>query len=201
MKPLPIRHMDHVVLLCHDLAYYLRWMGKYRTDVHGIWAFDFTMADPVEERDRELTDAPLYFQRRFGYHSGGSRSRLIHRCADGRYDTGRHTSPLVPRVVDDGLFVLWFGWSPMRYSCGRKLQIQQRIPPRDRAAGLGRQHLVTPPQLEAAYLEQAGKAQDLWVAYSEYSELIQTLARRAGHPLEAPASRPEEGPCPTPALR
>src|SRR5205823_4107922 len=132
------------------------------------------------EREAEVTDAPLHLQRCRGYHARGERSRLLHRHPDGRYDTGRHTSPLVPKVLDDSLFVLWFGWSPMRYVRGRKLQIQERVPARDRAAGLGRQHLVTPDELEAVYQREAASAYNLLETHPAYRELIESLACRQG---------------------
>jgi hypothetical protein len=169
-------------LLCHDLSLYVRWMEKYRPDVQGVWAFDLVMVDRPGERDRGVTAAPLYFQKHWGYHRTGShsRSRLLHRFPDGRYHGGRHSTPLVERVVDDGLFLLWFGWSPMRYVTDRKLQIQQRMSARDRAEGLGKQHLVTPEGLEAAYQQEAARAQDLLQAYPAYKELIEALARKQG---------------------
>jgi hypothetical protein len=165
-------------LLCHDLPLYVRWMEKYRPDVFGIWAFDLAMVDPLGERDQEVTEAPLYFQKHWGFHTKGGRSRLLHRFADGCYGTGRHSTSLVEKVLDDGLFLLWFGWCPMRYVTGRKLQIQQRIPERDRAAGLGKQHLVSPEGLEGAYQQEAAKAYDLLEAHPAYKELIQALAQK-----------------------
>jgi hypothetical protein len=169
-------------LLCHDLPLYVRWMEKYRPDVQGVWAFDLAVVDPPSERDGEVTQAPLYFQKRWGYHPTGnqSRSRLLHRFADGRYHAGRHATPLLERAPDDGLFVLWFGWSPMRYVVNRKLQIRQRMSERDRAEGLGRQHLLTPESLEAAYRQEAARAYDLLEAHPSYRELIQALARKQG---------------------
>jgi hypothetical protein len=172
-------------LLCHDLPLYARWMERYRPDVLGVWAFDLTLVDPPGERDDAVTEAPLYFQRRWGFHSGGARSRLLHRAADGRYDTGRHTSQLVGKAPDDGLFVLWFGWCPLRHVWDRKFRIQQRVPERDRAAGLGRHHLVTAEELERAYRQEAAKAYDLWERHPAYRELVEALARKEGIALRA----------------
>lgn len=171
-------------VLCHDLPLYVRWMERYRPDVYGIWGYDLAAVDALGERDREVTDLPLYFQKRWGYHPGGERSRLLHRRPDGQYGTGRHSSPVVGKVLDDGLFVVWFGWSPMRHVTGRKLQIQQRIPPRDRAARQGWQHIVTPTELEARYQVEAAKAYDLWERHPTYRELVGYLALRAGVVLE-----------------
>jgi hypothetical protein len=167
-------------LLADDLPQYLGRLEQEQPQVAGVWPFDFTLVDPLAERDREVTAAPLYLQKRWGYHSGGSRSRLLHRCPDGRYDTGRHSSPLVGKTLVDGLFIVWLGWCPMRYVKKRKLQIQERISPRDRAAGLGRHHLMSEAELEGAYRREAARAYDLWEAHAPYRQLIQTLAQRAG---------------------
>src|SRR5207245_518246 len=94
-------------LLCDDLRLYVRRAEQEHNDVAGVWPFDLTMVDRLTERDSEVTDEPLYLQRHFGYHSAGSRSRLLHRLPDGRYDTGRHTSPLVGKRLEDHLFILW----------------------------------------------------------------------------------------------
>jgi hypothetical protein len=167
-------------VLCHDLALYVRWMERYRPDVAGVWAFDLVMVDPLAERDKEVTAAPLHWQKRWGYHSGGMRTRLLHRCPDGRYDTGRHSTAQVAKVLDDSLFLLWFSWCPIRYITGRKLQIQQRIPARDRADGLGKQHLVSPEGLESVYRQEAGRAYDLWETHPPYKDMVQALAHKAG---------------------
>jgi hypothetical protein len=76
----------------------------------------------------------------------------------------------------------------MRYVTGRKLQIQQRISARDRAEGLGRQHLVSAEGLEAAYRQEAARAHDLLEAHPAYTELLRHLARKAGVPLFPEAS-------------
>jgi hypothetical protein len=181
-------------LLCPDLRLFVRWLEKYRADLQGLWAYDLTMVDRPAERDDALTEAPLYFQKRWGYHAGGGRSRLLHRCPDGRYDTGRHTSGVAGKAPDDSLFLLWFSWCPIRAVAGRKLQIQQRIPQRDRLRGLGRQHLLTPESLEAAYQAEAAKAYDLWERHPAYRELIEFMARQAGYPL--PGGAPAAGDAP-----
>lgn len=166
--------------VCHDLPLYVRWAEKYRPDVSGIWGYDLAIVDPLAERDAAVTDAPLYFQKRWGYHAGGARSRLLHRSADGRYDTGRHASAIAGKGLDDGVFVVWFGWSPMRYVTERKLRIQERIPPRDRTDRLGRHHIVTAAELESAYLNEATKAYDLWDRHPVYRDVLAHLAKRAG---------------------
>jgi hypothetical protein len=188
-------------LLGQDVPLFVRWLEKYRPDVMGVWGFDLALVDAVEECEKTVTEAPLHLQRFRGYHPKGERSRLLHRHPDGRYDTGRHTTPLVPKVLDDSLFVLWLGWSPMRYIRGRKLQIQERVPVRDRAAGLGKQHVVSPAALESAYWREAARAYDLLEAQPTYRELIMSLAYREGislDPLKQPQLSPE--PAPTPSL-
>lgn len=171
-------------VLCHDLPLYTRWMSKYRPEVRGIWGFDLVMADPLAERDTAVTDLPLHFQKRWGYHASGERSRMLHCATDGGYNTGRHSSSVVNKVLDDGFTVLWFGWSPMRFVTSRKLQIQEKIPQRDRNERLGWQHLVTPAELEGRYLAEAARAYDLWEKHPHYRELLADLARRAGCAVE-----------------
>jgi hypothetical protein len=164
-------------LLCRDLQLFLRRMEEDHPDLLGIWPFDFTMVDRLEERENEISAAPLFFQKHWGYHSRGNRSRLLHRFPAAKYDTGRHSSPLVAKVLDDSLFVLWFGWCPIRYVRERKLQIQQRIPARDRVQGLGRHHLMSSEELDAAYQREADHAYDLLEMHPAYRNLIEALTR------------------------
>jgi hypothetical protein len=167
-------------LLCQDLAGLVRGLEEQRPEVWGLWPFDLAVVDTLAEREDAVTTAPLHFQKQHGYHAQGSRSRLLHRHPDGRYAAGRHSSALVPKALDERLFLLWFGWCPIRYVRGRKLQIQQRIPARDRAEGLGKQHLISPEGLEAAYRQEAARAYDLLAAHAPYRELLETLKRADG---------------------
>jgi hypothetical protein len=170
-------------LLCDDLGNFLARLEKERPEVMGIWPFDLGVIDTPEESGQAVTHQPLHLQRFHGVHHRGDRSRLLHRHPDGRYDTGRHTTPLVKKVLEEQLFVLWFGWSPMYHIRGRKLQIQKRIPSRDRAAGLGKQHLLNHLELEAAYQRAAARACNLLETHRNHRELIETLARRTGMSL------------------
>ena len=109
---------------------------------------------------------------------------MLHRSRDGQYTTGRHSSGVVNKVLDDGLFIVWFGWSPMRYVTSRKLQIQQRTSARDRAARLGWHHNVTPEELETMYLAHASRAYDLWDRHPAYHEMVKYLAAKQMMPFE-----------------
>jgi len=75
-------------LLCPDLYVFLRWKEEYRPDLQVIWPFDFVMIDPLDEREYPVSEAPLHFQKDWGYYSGGSRSRLLHRLQEGRMPAG-----------------------------------------------------------------------------------------------------------------
>jgi hypothetical protein len=168
-------------LLCHDLPLYVRWMEKYRTDVRGIWSWDVTLVDRLEERDDPVTQAPLHFQKRWGYFdNGGEHSRILHHEKDGQYHVGRHHSNIVSKIIDDGLFTVWLGWSPMRYITERKLQIKTKIPQTDKDARMGHQHALTADEMEHRYLDRAGKAYDLWERHPNYREMIEYLANRNG---------------------
>lgn len=144
-----------------DLGLYVRWMTRYRPEVRGVWAAAFAMVESPETYGGPLDpDRPLWEQRHHGY-AAPEHSRLLHREPDGRYGTGRHTSPVVGRVVDGGLVVLKYGLAPAPQCWPRKLQIQARIPQSDRRARLGHQHLTDEAGLEARLREAQGRAVDL----------------------------------------
>lgn len=174
-------------LLCPDLAGYVHRLDEECPGAAGVWPFDLTMVDRWEEREDGVSELPLYFQKCWGYHSQGGRSRLLHRLPDGGYAAGRHSSNRVGKQLDGRLFLLWFGWCPMRHVRQRKLQIQQRISQRDRNEGLGRHHLVSAEGLEAAYRREAAGAQDLLETHPPYRALLHELAGRSGLPLTFPA--------------
>jgi hypothetical protein len=147
-------------LLSYDLRLYTKWMQKYRHDVQGVWAYDAVLVDHPGQKEDPLTSEPLFLQKRHGYFLGG-RTRLLHRAADGQYSLGRHDSRIVNRVVDDGIFVAWAGWSPIVHVKDRKLAIQQRIPEGDKRSGLGKQHIM-----DEGLFWQRWQAEELPKSYS-----------------------------------
>jgi hypothetical protein len=76
--------------------------------------------------------------------------RVVHKAPDGLYTPGRH-STLLPCARSLDAFLLWFGWAPWPKVRARKLAIQDRIPASDRALGLGRQHIVTPEEIDRRF--------------------------------------------------
>lgn len=107
---------------------------------------------------------PLVEQKPFGipYDMGGSsmrRSRCIHNKSEIKYPLGRHYES----YDNDSLQVLWYGWSPYTAEMkARKLQIQNRIPESDKAAGYGREHIVTGEELDKQYEELKLKAVNIF---------------------------------------
>jgi hypothetical protein len=55
------------------------------------------------------------------------------------------------------------------------------------AQGLGRLHLINSEQLEATYKQEAKKAYDLLQTHLEYRELIESLAKACGLPMNRKA--------------
>jgi len=162
-------------LLHPDLGSYLKWMSRYRTDVHGIWALDVVMVDRQEDADQPLTDEPLHFQKCHGYLGHGGRSRMLHREPHGRYHLGRHSSDVVHKVLDDGLLLLWFGWCPIKHVWDRKMAIQRMIPESDKRMGLGSQHNVTEEQMRAMYGSESQRCVNLMDDCPRYREVIEEL--------------------------
>jgi hypothetical protein len=167
-------------LLAPDLSTFLASVEQEQPERGGIWPFDLTMVDRLAEANAAVTDAPLWEQKGWGYHSQGARSRLLHRYPDGRYDAGRHSTSLVPKALDEHLFILWFGWCPMRYVRPRKLQIGPRLSERDRAEGRGRHHLMSAEEMEAAFLHETVGAYELAPAHPAYQRVLKALSRSAG---------------------
>lgn len=151
-------------LFHHDLRSYVDRIERHGPgDVKAIGISSFVMADRVEDRGRPVTDEPLYVQRTHGYFDETlywRRLRYLHREQHGAYAIGRHGTAHRSAFSSD-LVLLWFGWSPYEQVRARKLQIQTRMPESDKGQGLGWQHLVTPEQLDAQFLEHAARAKDL----------------------------------------
>lgn len=167
-------------LLCADVRQLIHDLETAAPPVPGLWGFDLALVDPPAAQALPLTDAPLYCQRRWGYHTGGERSRLLHNAPDGRYNPGRHSSGVANKHPDARFYLLWCGWSPYPQVRARKLQIQTRVPGTDRAQGRSWQHFVTPAELEQRYHSEAAKACDLWERYPAYSALVRQLGHQAG---------------------
>ncbi len=116
------------------------------------------MVDLPSGRDTPIApDVPLWAQRHHGYWSDpsggaitGRSFRYIHHADHGHYAVGRHLTELPSRVVSD-LWLLWWGWSPLRYLTERKMQIKTRIPDSDRRLGHGIQHLIDEQGMEEQY--------------------------------------------------
>jgi len=110
------------------------------------------------DRDQHTPDPtrPLVEQYADGYYDDMSRpGRLLHRQIHGNYPTGRH---MHDRVTTDDCAVWWYGWAPWTPETrARKLQIQTRIPPRDKEQRRGWHHCVDEAQLDAWYLANRGR--------------------------------------------
>jgi hypothetical protein len=126
---------------------------------HSMIAFDsVVMVDhPAHNQDKVDKNTQLYFQKFHGYIDREHRTRryrYIHRNRDGNYHIGRHGTNH-GSVYDPNLLLTWWGWSPMNDETRkRKLQIQTRIPEVDKQRLLGKEHVLTPEQLEERYNEQ-----------------------------------------------
>jgi hypothetical protein len=151
-------------LLHWDLRAYLHALESDKPQVMGVWTRPVTMVDTQATRCQDITSHDLFLQRRHGVFEGfqtAERARLLHRGETGRYEVGRHKSPLPDTIRDAELHLLWFCWSPFEQIKARKLQIQHRIPESDRVARRGYQHFVTEEQLEARFAEVSAKARPL----------------------------------------
>lgn len=134
--------------------------------ISGIRTTGIIMVDRIEDRNLPLTDELLVKQKHYGYVERDqtphvARSRLIHKCENGMYSGGRHTSCITEDIADD-LFLCWFGWCPIDYVKSRKLQIKTKIPVEDFEKSAGIQHNINEQQLENLYYKESQLAVDLW---------------------------------------
>lgn len=93
--------------------------------------------------------SPTIKNRNHGFLDEGKtrRYRYLHNQSNGQYGTGRHTTSLSHVTVSD-FTICHLTYSPWDQCKKRKLQIQDRIPQRDKDGRLGFEHLVTEQQLE-----------------------------------------------------
>jgi hypothetical protein len=106
--------------------------------------------------DNEPDNVPLYTvplvkQKYYGiFPTTVRRPRKIHCKQYESYPLGRHYDH--EAVSTDKLKVLWYGYSPFTdEQIRRKLQIQNRIPEKDKQRGFGAEHLTTKEKLFAQY--------------------------------------------------
>jgi hypothetical protein len=118
----------------------------------GIQAFGTRAVSLIDKELDQPLETPIWRNRNHGLLEGHETSpivrghRWIHNSLFGQYGAGRHVTSL-PHTVPEDLLLLHFVFSPWTQSIPRKLQIQTRIPPSDRAVGHGFQHWVDEAEL------------------------------------------------------
>lgn len=102
--------------------------------------------------------------------------RYIHKAEHGHYMPGRHLTCLPHQAIPD-FFHLRLHFSPWPQAERRKLQIQYKIPDKDKLLWYGSQHIVTQAALEERYLEYSKFSSDLF-AIPEYVSYYRELLKR-----------------------
>ncbi|WP_165452482.1 glycosyltransferase family 2 protein [Paenibacillus thalictri] len=139
-----------------------------RLNKHGHSMYRTTgisMIDPLRPIYKDPSPSiPLVKQRHHGIVQLESffRDRFIHKCSNGAYGPGRHTSRNPDQAYLSGAYTLHFRFSPWnKEMIRRKLFIQTRIPQSDKEKGWGKQHFVTRTELEQEYRKMAARTEDL----------------------------------------
>jgi len=133
------------------------------------------MVDALENQDAEIKDEPLVMQRHHGYFEDEvylrrwrpdsedltnpppRKARLIHRHKTGEYGHGRHnTKHNVP--IDPNLILCWYNWSPMKHIRHRRVQIGQKMPPREHGKSY---YFNSEDQVQQQYLWHARVTENL----------------------------------------
>ena len=118
--------------------------------------------------DKDLSlplDGPLWKDRHNGYLDNETalnsrRWRFIHRMEHGHYGLGRHHVNLKD-IKNPDWTILFASFSPWPQAIPRKMQIQHRIPERDKRIGSGIQHMQNLQTLDNFYRSELVKSSDL----------------------------------------
>ncbi len=155
-----------------DLPYLLE-----NTSADAIGFRAFMMVDPVSRCPKEPSDLSgfIWHNRTYGYRDDGSalasrRARFMHRKEHGSYALGRHGVNIPNHDFQEHYNILFAHFSPWPESRQRKLQIQDRIPLKDKQAGSGIQHLQTPESLNGLYWHELTKAKDLLTTDQDFAK-------------------------------
>lgn len=111
-------------------------------------------------------DEKLWKNRTNGYLDDDSsiasrRWRFIHNQPHGQYALGRHGTSIEKQARNLDWNILFAAFAPWPQAVKRKMQVQERIPPHNKAGGLGIQHLQNPETLNNFYLQELSKSSDL----------------------------------------
>lgn len=111
----------------------------------------------VDKQEDLPISSPIWSNRTHGFlYQAGTpvfhRWRFIHQSECGHYTPGRHDT-FLPKVNFADLYHLHLLYSPWPQCIGRKLQIQNRIPPEDKAQGFGIQHITNENKLNSSRCE------------------------------------------------
>lgn len=96
--------------------------------------------DREEDREDEITDEPLFFQKHYGYVGDhghvGRGPRYLHSFSDGAYQPGRH-STMLPATPNSDLLIAWFGLCPWKWVDERRSGQKSKINKPTMPGGLG----------------------------------------------------------------
>jgi hypothetical protein len=123
-------------ILHRDLRGFLAGAGDHR-------CFGMRQAilfDRPEDIDNEVTDGPLFFQKRYGYIGDlgqrGRGPRFLHNHGNGVYAPGRHSTSH-HWVENRDLLIAWFGLCPRKWMAERRGGQRKKIDPPTMPNGLG----------------------------------------------------------------
>jgi hypothetical protein len=131
----------------------------YSTDQRRFVVKSYIMADKAGSTDNNPSYGEnLWDKHYWGYFDNNYRKgRLLNRDPS-RYNPGRHFTD----YNTDKLCILWYAFAPWNEQTKkRKLQIQNKIPDSNYAAGMGCHHRIDDYHLNQSYLSHASNVKDL----------------------------------------
>jgi hypothetical protein len=176
-------------ILHANLRDYLNEFRKSNPNFFGARTNGIVMVDRLEDRYKKLTMEHLIFQKNCGYLESDyapitptnplHRSRLIHYAPDGQYSLGRHRTSHAS-ILDENLFLLWFGFCPFEYLKPRKLAFKKRMSARNMALGAGSQHTWDEEELERAFVKESRRSYNLLNRLPSYKKVIKDIRSEFG---------------------
>lgn len=175
----------------HDLKGFVADFERVYPDRLGVVTTGFIVQDAPDQVDQPLTEADLWQQRHFGcpepdpFHGVRDRQRLLHKAAHGAYGIGRHSNG-VSMDPEPPLYLLWYGWCPLRLKLRRNKSTAPMVPSSD----WGSHHVLSDEAItdiwRTRYLPQCADLFD--GRYPGLSAAVAAL--RAARGVEPPATSP-----------
>lgn len=172
-------------IIHENLKEYLNDFQSNHSELLGVRTNGIIMVDSLEDKNKTLnSEQHLIFQRHYGYLESDyapitqvnplHRSRFLHQANCGRYTLGRHNTEHYS-IIDQNLFLLWFGFSPFQYIKSRKLSFKNRMSERNISMQAGMQHMWNESEIEENFIRESRRSYNLVEELPNYKKILDKI--------------------------